>query len=417
MGPVLFDATRLLLRAPRAAPTGIDRVTLAYARWLAGRADIELRPVWGVGGALTDISAGRFAALLASAMPHGSEGSAGPPSAAWPRLVDALTATTEVPALRGRRAIAPTLKSALWFAGVGLRAPSLLAGAKTPPGSIYLNVSHFGLEQPGVLARLAGAGVRPIVMIHDLIPIRWPQYCAPGAAARHAERIRGALSHARLIIVNSQATADELHAYAGEAALPAPETCIAPLGLSTGFLSPGAPLEAGRPYFLAIGTIEPRKNLAFLLTLWARLAERRGAQTPRLVIVGRRGWEYEAVVDHLERSPAVLRFVHEVADLRDGELGSLVGGARALLAPSLAEGFDLAALEALALGTPVIASDIAAHRELAIGARLVDPLDGPGWLAAIEDALAAPTAAVAFRAPTWAAHFEQVGRAIARRAG
>jgi glycosyltransferase involved in cell wall biosynthesis len=252
-----------------------------------------------------------------------------------------------------------------------------------------------------------------MVMIHDLIPIRWPEYCAPGAAARHAERIRGALSHARLIIVNSQSTLDDLRAYAGEAGLPVPATCVAPLGLSSAFVSPGAALRAAKPYFVAVGTIEPRKNLTFLLTLWTRLAERLGPATPRLVIVGRRGWEYEAVLDHLERSPAALRFVHEVADLRDAELGSLIGGARALLAPSLAEGFDLTALEALALGAPVIASDIAAHRELAAGARLVDPLDGPGWLAAIDDARAAPTSAATFRAPTWAQHFELAGRAIA----
>jgi hypothetical protein len=59
---------------------------------------------------------------------------------------------------------------------------------------------------------------------------------------------------------------------------------------------------------------------------------------------------------------------------------------------------------------PVIASDIPVHRELARGARLVDPLDGPGWAAAIEAACAAPTARPPFAAPTWAEHFALVAK-------
>ena len=64
--------------------------------------------------------------------------------------------------------------------------------------------------------------------------------------------------------------------------------------------------------------------------------------------------------------------------------------------------------EALSLGVPVIASDIPVHRELASGARLIDPLDGPGWLAAIEAAAAKPAGQISYAAPTWAAHFERV---------
>ncbi|HEX3920388.1 MAG TPA: glycosyltransferase family 1 protein [Caulobacteraceae bacterium] len=418
MTTVLFDATRLLLRAPRGAPTGIDRVALAYAHWLTARTDIDLKPVWGVGGALTQMSRQRFAQLLAAAMPYGATGEANEaPSPAWPKLVAALQAPDDRSVLRSQPSAGPDLKAALWFGGLALRTPMLLAAAKTSAGAVYLNVSHFGLEQPGLLARLARAGVRPVVMIHDLIPIRWPEYCAPGAAARHARRIEGALRHGRLIIANSRATADDLAAYAAATGLPLPELCIAPLGLSAPFHGRPTPLSTPRPYFLAIGTIEPRKNLAFLLTLWNRLAERLGAAAPRLVVVGRRGWENEAVLDLLERAPGVRRLVHEVADLRDSELAQLVAGASALLAPSLAEGFDLASLEALALGTPVIASDIAAHRELATGARLVDPLDGPGWARAIEASLQARPTPAPFSAPTWEQHFTLVGPALDRCAG
>jgi glycosyltransferase involved in cell wall biosynthesis len=169
---------------------------------------------------------------------------------------------------------------------------------------------------------------------------------------------------------------------------------------------------ATRPYFVCVGTIEPRKNLTFLLTLWRRLAEEMGEAVPRLVIVGRRGWECESVVDHLERSPSIRRFVHEVCDLRDEQLAELMAGATALLTPSFIEGFDLPSVEALALGTPVIASDIPAHRELVRRAQLIDPVDGLGWLAAIKAAAAQPPARRPQAAPTWAQHFEIVGRAM-----
>ena len=143
-----------------------------------------------------------------------------------------------------------------------------------------------------------------------------------------------------------------------------------------------------------------------------RLAERMGAgdAAPRAAFPGRRGWENEAIIDQLERAPAILRHVHEVNNLGDREVARLIRGASALLSPSFAEGFNLPVIEALSLSTPVIASDIPVHRELAAGARLVDPLDGPGWLAAIDAALAGCLPRRSFAPPTWEAHFEQSRR-------
>ena len=129
---------------------------------------------------------------------------------------------------------------------------------------------------------------------------------------------------------------------------------------------------------------------------------------PRLALIGRHGWENEAILDHLERSPPLQGLVHHAADLPDAALARLMRGARAVLAPSSTEGFDLPALEALALGVPVIASDIPVHRELARGARLIDPLDGPGWLEAIVAATAAPEPPPPFQPPSWDAHFAKV---------
>ncbi len=167
-------------------------------------------------------------------------------------------------------------------------------------------------------------------------------------------------------------------------------------------------VTAARPYFLHVGTIEARKNLAFLLTVWRRLQETMGAETPRLVLVGRYGWENEAVLDHLQRSPNLRGLVHQAENLPDCALSALMRGARAMVAPSSVEGFDLPAVEASAMGVPLIASDIAAHRELVPHARLIDPLDGLGWLSALEDWTRNPPVAPPYSAPDWARHFNVV---------
>ena len=211
-------------------------------------------------------------------------------------------------------------------------------------------------------------------------------------------RLEAGLRHASVIIANSHSTADEIAAYAQGWDHPEPPVTVALLGLERAFIDEPMAAPASAPYFVFVGTIEARKNLAMLLTVWRRLAERMGRLTPKLVLAGARGWENESVIDQLDRSSAARSLVHEVANLDDAQMAALVAGARALLAPSLAEGFDLPVIEALALGTPVIASDIAAHRELAPSARLIDPLDGPGWLAAIQAACPHPGPAQTARA-------------------
>jgi glycosyltransferase involved in cell wall biosynthesis len=412
---VYFDASRLFLRGGRAAPTGIDRVVFAYARWLRSRADVDLTPVWSRMGYLSRLSSRRFEALLAR-VERRAQADAGDPGPAWPALTAALrhpeAASTALRAVKDSRGAATRARG---YVGALLSAAARPLEIPLERGALFFNVNHYGLEHPALLRRLAGAGVRPVVMIHDLIPVNFPEFCSPGGADSHRRRLEGVLRHAEVILTNSRATAEDLAVFAAAHDLPVRRCVPAPLGLEDTFLRGGVdPLEAGA-YFVCVGTLEPRKNLIFLLSVWRRLAERLGAATPPLVLIGARGWENEAMIDQLERAPAILRHVHEVNNLGDREVARLIAGATALLSPSFAEGFNLPVMEALSLGAPVICSDIAVHRELAVGARLVDPLDGPGWLAAILEALArgpSPKPACGFAAPTWAAHFEQVAAAV-----
>ena len=202
--------------------------------------------------------------------------------------------------------------------------------------------------------------------------------------------------------------------------------------MAVAHLGPGAPVSEPaasiepplrHPYFVCLGTLEPRKNHGLLLMVWQRLLERHGAAAaPRLVLVGQRGWEIDHVGRLLDRTPGLRDAVIELPRCDDTSLRRWLAHARALLFPSFAEGYGMPMVEALAQGSPVIASDLAAFQEVA-GAvpEYRDPLDGLGWLEAIE-AYAEPGSRAreaqlqrlrAFRAPDWRGHFERVDALMA----
>jgi glycosyltransferase involved in cell wall biosynthesis len=404
---ILFDASRLLSRTDRSAPTGVDRVCLAYAEWLVEHPDYRMVPVRSRHDQLAAVDPRWFRDCMVELRSRWT----GSPSdrALNPderRLFAALEAeqpTTSVigdaPDPHQPKAKKKTRVWKQYFRSRRVAAP--------PPAQLYFNVGHTSLNTPEILTSLGAQGIGRVVMLHDLIPITHPEFCRPGDGAKHRRRVLTALHHASRIVVNSRYTAHELLAFADRERLAAPPIDVAHLGLEPIFLKSG-PSAARRPYFVHVGTIEARKNLAFLLTIWRRLQEKMGDQAPRLVLIGRYGWENEAVLDHLQRSPNLQGLVHQVENLPDTALADLMSGAQAVLAPSSVEGFDLPAVEACALGVPLIASDIPAHRELVPQATLIDPLDGLGWLKALEAATRNRPAAPAYCAPTWKNHFRSI---------
>ena len=440
---VLFDISRLIARIARTAPTGIDRVELAYARWLIAEEDIELRFV-AVAGSRVRLVPDSLGRALVDWVGRRWEGRAdrreteaglarvarflgidAPAAVAADRAASAPGAFDAAPAVV-RFAIEPfgrLLQNPVQVFARGALEPVMAAATAAGRAVVYVHVSHHNLHRPEPFRRLKAAGpVRAVVFVHDLIPLDYPEYARPGDDAKHARRIATVAEIADVILTNSQDTADRLapHLVAAGRRPAAGEPPIVVSHLGIPDAQPRAPvrLAAGAPpYFAVISTIEARKNHLLLLNLWRRLAERHGAATPKLVIVGRRGWEIESVVDLLERLPAAKAHVLEAGSLSDEALAVVMGGARAVLMPSLVEGFGMPVAEALAAGVPVIASRIPAHEEIAEGyAELLDPLDGPAWLDAIEDYArdgsarrAAQCARIAgYPAPTWAAHFAAV---------
>jgi glycosyltransferase involved in cell wall biosynthesis len=138
-----------------------------------------------------------------------------------------------------------------------------------------------------------------------------------------------------------------------------------------------------RPYVLSVGTLEPRKNLPMLLRAFERLVARAGTPSANLdlVTVGGRGWRDRELRADLQRSLATGR-VHAVGYVPEEDLIALYGGAEVLAYPSHFEGFGLPSLEAMACGTPVVASDVSALREVGGGAAVLVPVGDADALAA-----------------------------------
>jgi glycosyltransferase involved in cell wall biosynthesis len=349
--PIWLDLVRLVERACIGSLTGIDRVELAYAEALLAMAPERTRFVmlgrWS--GQIVLLPEGATADFLGRIRRAWADGRAADCRGAALRLLT-------------RAVVAP-------------RVP-------VDPSAIYMLVSHRHLHRQRAL-RLALRRCQAafVPLIHDLIPLEYPEYGRPGEAERHRLRIACVARLADAVVVNSAATGAALAGY-----LPVDRAVhVAPLGVAVPRAGIAAEI-ALRPYFLSVGTIEPRKNHLLLLHLWRRLVAVHGDAAPRLLIVGQRGWENENVLDLLDRCPALRGHVEELGSVSDARLSGLMRGARALVMPSFAEGFGLPVAEALAHGTPVLCSDLPALREAGGSVpEYLDPLDSPAWATAVLD--------------------------------
>jgi glycosyltransferase involved in cell wall biosynthesis len=322
------------------------------------------------------------------------------------------------PPVKPSRPIAPRHGRLLSWAG-HLLGHASSAGA--PAGAVYINVGFHLFEQPRFFAWL---GARPdvdgVFLIHDLLPLDYPEYFPTGEALKHHARIDTALRYGRAFLVATDAVGRRL-ACEIEARGLAPRPIWAhPFPSPLAEFTSATRRETPHPYFVVVGTIEPRKNHLLLLQIWRELAQRL-ATPPRLVVVGARGWGNEQALDMLDRCETIRPHVAEAANLGSQELAELIAGARAVLAPSFAEGYGLPIVEALALGTPVVATDAPAAREVSQGrARLLSPIDGLGWRSEIERLASDPdycaeqrASASGFVAPNWREYFAALDAFVA----
>ena len=236
-------------------------------------------------------------------------------------------------------------------------------------------------------------GGRPTVLtVHDLSLLVHPETHRPRAVRRARRRLPLMTRRADAVIVPTQAVKQEVVqtlAVSDSKIFVVPESardCFGPL--------PFAETEAVRRSFnihedflLAVGTIEPRKNYETLISAFADVVTSCPDVNPQLVIVGGRGWLSDGFFELLEKSPAREQVVL-TGYLGDGDLRALYSSCRALVYPSIHEGFGLPPLEAMSCGAPVIASNVAALAEVTDGtARLVDPKNKQEMAQAMIDVL------------------------------
>jgi glycosyltransferase involved in cell wall biosynthesis len=208
-----------------------------------------------------------------------------------------------------------------------------------------------------------------VATIHDLLFLRYPDHYTWHTRIVLQRGLTLARRHARLVVCPSETTMEACRA----AGFDAGRLRLVPWGVRAGVAGPTgdetvvARYRLQRPYVLFVGTVEPRKNLRRVVEAFRRL-ERPDLE---LVLAGPRGWREDLSADI--RPAGRIRWLGQVP--RD-DLGPLYAGAGVVVYPSLAEGFGLPVLEAMAAGAAVVTSAGTATEEVAgEAALLVDPLD------------------------------------------
>jgi glycosyltransferase involved in cell wall biosynthesis len=365
----LLDLTRLVSRLGRGALTGIDRVELAYLQQMISRPE----PLFGLvltplGFVLLDrVGARGILDRVTGLVPVG-------PSDVLGRMTH-----RQMP-LRARA------EADVRRLSIARCLPARLAATLRrvlPRGTVYLNVGHANLTARVVRAVKSVPGAQVLVMVHDTIPLDYPQFCAPGAPQVFSKKLAVVAANADLVVHTARCTMAQTETHFARLGR-VPHGVVAPLGVVIAAPDAKGLVTTSPPYFVALGTIEPRKNIGLLVKVWGELLKSAG-RVPHLYIVGNRGWADQALYDQLDALVArgAATVLH---DLGDEAVTALLQGAEALLFPSLAEGFGLPPLEAAALGVKVIAGKLPVVVEMLDDYPVyVDTTDVYAWLEAISE--------------------------------
>lgn len=298
-----------------------------------------------------------------------------------------------------------------------------------PTDEYMLNIGHSN-----IYINKKHSMIKLVFMLHDLIPFKYPEYSnfSNEEYETHKLKIDNAIEYADTIICNSQDTKYWLQHYANTLGKKIhAKTEVALLGCSFKEIEEQHPSRSlshtEKNYFVALGTIEPRKNYIMLLNIWRKLLEcATDKETiPSLIIIGRRGWRYENVANMLDNCLAIKGHVFELNNCNDADLQTYIKGAKALLLPSFAEGFGIPVIEALCSGTPAIISDLPVFHETAGNIpEYIDPLDSVSWMNMIME-YAKPNSIMrckqeerirSYKPPNWEQHFKFVDEILSKSA-
>lgn len=390
---VVFDVSRTISGANRRVLTGIDRVERAYLEHLLKSQSpvLFLARFKGQSALLNKQSMRKLYTLIQQNGPWDA-----------PKLGSFRRGSKTAPV----RATVRRLAISWPLLGRGLK-------AHAPAGFIYLNVGHEQLV-PSLWRRLRrGGAVKIITMIHDLIPIDFPQFATAKSTENFAARMRTLTQNADFFIYNSSDTERRMQHWFKKWGTHV-EGRVVLLGTDPlPFIDHPPPSD--KPYFVCLSTIEPRKNHRLLLDIWAEFhATLPEGEIPHLHIVGRRGWLNEEVFNTLDSAPFMGKTVFEHSEMPDEQLGALMKGASALLFPSFTEGFGYPLVEALQMQVPVLCSNLPCFHEIAGDApTYISTENQADWrekiyATATSDGISAELAKKIPELPTWHAHFHNI---------
>ena len=231
-------------------------------------------------------------------------------------------------------------------------------------------------------------GARSAVTIHDVSFLRLPETTEERNLAWLTSQIHRTAERADAILTDSHFSAREIVELLGVA-----EEKVHPIWLGLPPFGPPPSREEARKmrkalglekrFFLTVGTIEPRKNVPFLVKVYEALAD----VDAELVLVGGMGWKTEATMRAIEESPR-RDGIRMLRGVDDAHLAALYEGAAAFVFPTLYEGFGFPPLEAMARGTPVVAARNSSLPEvLGDAAEWVEGYDAEEWAAAVRSVL------------------------------
>jgi glycosyltransferase involved in cell wall biosynthesis len=244
-------------------------------------------------------------------------------------------------------------------------------------------------------------GFKSVITVHDLAFLRWPHFLTEDSA-RYYGQVEAAVERADHIIAVSESTKNDLVKLLGAprnkitVVYEAADPLYRPMTRSEALASIRHKFPLPDEFILFVSTIEPRKNIATLLRAYRRLLDSYKVSAG-LVLAGATGWLADQIFETVEQLD-LQRHVIFLGRVQNGDLVYLYNLARCLAHPAYYEGFGLTPLEAMACGTPVVASNVSSLPEV-VGdaALLIDPNSEEELAVALQRLLTDETLAASLR--------------------